>query len=128
MNQRQAIAAMREIHSGIYKSDTKWTCVKRLKAPKKAEREAARARLAAIREANGGEYPRPVSQEVRDLQTIVFASETWTIGYIAGVGGIKFLHVSGQGETLEEAVQDARDKREADRKRYAEIREAQRGK
>lgn len=122
MNTRQAIAAMRRLHAGGYHAKAEWVCKKRLNAPSAVQRQDASDRLLAIRDANGGSYPRPLSQEVRDFQAVVFASQTWTIGRIEGVAGLQFLAVEGQGDTLEEAVHDATRRREADRKRYSECR------
>lgn len=122
MNTKQAIAAMRKLHAGGYHSKAEWVCSKRLRAPSKEQREEARAKLDAIREANGGSYPRPLPQNVRDLQATYFATQTWTIGRIQGVAGIKFLCVEGQGDTLEEAVEDAHKRHESECRRNAEYR------
>jgi hypothetical protein len=87
---------VRKIHEGGYHARAKWACKKRLRAPTKPERAAASAKLATIRDANGGSYPHPVPLEVKDLQAIVFASTTWTIGIVVSICGIAMFEVAGR--------------------------------
>lgn len=105
MTPRQAIAAMRALHKGGYHARARWVTRSDPGALRAPEREALRQELRAIREQNGGDYPRPKSKELvakidlaHRYPCVILRNEGWLVW-------------EGCGDTWEEAVQYARNAR-----------------